>query len=213
MPTRRQFIKWLTTAAGLTLAGWTRVRTALAEIAKKILPPGTDPGSLFHENPEYLDTRNLQVMPVNRFGTMGDTDQQIDPDTWRLEVDGKVARQLSLSLEQLHGLPAVERNVLLICPGFFSNHGAWRGVSLAALLKEAGVLPGADRLRIYGKSPFGDKKEVFTRAEAETDQVFLAYSVNGQLLPVEHGFPLRVVAEGHWGAEWVKYVYRIKVEG
>ncbi|MCF8051214.1 MAG: molybdopterin-dependent oxidoreductase [Desulfobacterales bacterium] len=213
MPTRRQFIKWLTAAAGLTLAGWTRVRMALAEIAKKILPPGTDPGSLFHENPEYLDTRNLKVMPVNRFGTMGDTDQQIDPGTWRLEVDGKVARPLSLTLEKVHGLPAVERSVLLICPGFFSNHGTWQGVSLAALLKEAGVLPGADRLRIYGKSPFRDKKEVFAREEAETDAVFLAYAVNGRPLPVEHGFPLRVVAEGHWGAEWVKYVYRVEVLG
>lgn len=213
MPTRRQFIKWLTAGAGLTLAGWTRVRTALAEIAKKILPPGTDPGSLFHENPEYLDTRNLKVMPLNRFGTMGDTDQRIDSDAWRLEVDGKVARPLSLTLEQVQALPAVEREVLLVCPGFFSNHGRWQGVSLAPLLKEAGALPAADRLRIYGKSPFGDKEEAFTREEAEAALVFLAYAVNGQPLPVKHGFPLRVVAEGHWGAEWVKYVYRIEVRG
>ncbi|MGD8368425.1 MAG: hypothetical protein PVG78_12355, partial [Desulfobacterales bacterium] len=83
MPTRRQFIRWLTAAAGFALAGWIHIRTALAEVAKKILPPGTDPGSLFHENPEYLDTTHLKVMPLNRFGTMGDTDQKVDPKAWR----------------------------------------------------------------------------------------------------------------------------------
>ena len=211
MPTRRQFIRWLTLAAGVAATGWGRVRTALAEVAKKVLPPGTDPERLFHENPEYLDTRHLELMPLRRFGTMGDTDQKIDPVDWRLAVDGGVSRPLSLPLAQVRARPAVERSVLLVCPGSFSIHGRWQGVSLSALLKEAGVKPGADRVRIYGKSAFGDKKEVFALAEAETDQVFLAYAVNGQTLPQKHGFPLRVVAEGHWGAEWVKYVYRVEV--
>jgi sulfoxide reductase catalytic subunit YedY len=211
MPTRRQFIRWLTAAAGFALAGWTRARSVLAEVAKKILPPGTDPESLFHENPEYLDTTHLAVMPLGRFGTMGDTDLKVDPDAWRLTVDGQVARPLSLTLREVRALPAVERNVLLVCPGFFSNHGRWRGVSLSAVLKTAWTASNADRVRIYGESPFGDKKEVFTLLEAETDQVFLAYEVNGEPLPVRHGFPLRAVAEGHWGAEWVKYVYRVEV--
>jgi sulfoxide reductase catalytic subunit YedY len=213
MPTRRQFIRWLTAAAGFALTGWSRARSVLAEVAKKILPPGTDPGRLFHENPEHLDTSQLKVMPLERFGTMGDTDQKVDPDAWRLVVDGKVARPLSLTLQEVRGLAAVERKVLLICPGFFSNLGRWRGVSLSAMLKTAGADPAADRVRIYGESPFGDKKEVFALPEVQTDQVFLAYEVNGKPLPVKHGFPLRVVAEGHWGAEWVKYVHRVEVLG
>jgi sulfoxide reductase catalytic subunit YedY len=185
----------------------------LADVAKKILPPDTDPERLFHENPEYLDTRHLKIVPLHRFGTMGDTDEKIDPDTWRLVVDGEVNRPLSLTLPQVLALAPVEREVLLVCPGFFSNHGRWKGPSLAALLKRAGVSPEADRIRVYGKSSFGDKKEVFALAEAEADLVFLAYQVNGETLPVKHGFPLRVVAEGHWGAEWVKYVYRVEVLG
>jgi sulfoxide reductase catalytic subunit YedY len=39
--------------------------------------------------------------------------------------------------------------------------------------------------------------------------VFLAYQVNGQALPKKHGFPLRVVAEGYYGGDWVKYVYKV----
>ena len=128
MTTRRAFIKILAAAGGLCLAGWSRVRTALADVAKKILPPDTDPASLFHENPEYLDTRHLKIMPLERFGTMGDTDQKIDRDTWRLVLDGEVGRPLSLTLHQVLALDAVEREVLLVCPGFFSNHGRWKGL-------------------------------------------------------------------------------------
>ena len=45
-----------------------------------------------------------------------------------------------------------------------------------------------------------------------SDTVFLAYGVNGKTLPQEHGFPLRVVAEGTYGSDWVKYVYGLEVE-
>ncbi|MBW2515672.1 MAG: molybdopterin-dependent oxidoreductase, partial [Deltaproteobacteria bacterium] len=43
-----------------------------------------------------------------------------------------------------------------------------------------------------------------------SDKVFLAYEVNGEKLPVRHGFPLRIVAEDYYGDDWVKYVYRIE---
>ena len=213
MQTRRQFVRWLASAAAAAFSGWRWIKAAAAEAIKKVLPPGTDPERLFHENPAHLDTTHLQVMPLHRFGTMGDTDGTVDPDAWRLVVDGRVARPLSLTLAQVKMTAVVERDVLLVCPGFFSNHGRWRGASLSALLQEAGPAPAADRVRIYGQSPFGDKKEVFSLSEAEADQVFLAYAVNGETLPVKHGYPLRVVAEGHWGAEWVKYVYRVEVLG
>ncbi len=211
MATRRTFIRWAMAAAAFAATGWGGMKRVLAEVARKVLPSGTDPGSLFHENPEYLDTANLKIMPLGRFGTMGDTDEKTNPETWRLKVDGRVDRPLSLTLKQVQAIPAVERNVLLVCPGFFSNFGTWRGASFAGLLEKAGLSPGADRVRIYGKSSFGDKKEVFSLKEAKAGQVFLAYRVNGKTLPVKHGFPLRVVAEGHWGSEWVKYVYRVEV--
>ena len=134
---RREFIRGLLAAAGAVGLGLSRVRDALAEIKKKVLPPRTDPGSLFHENPEYLDTRHLQPMPLKRFGTMGDTDIDVDPAAWRLTVDGAVGRKLSLKTGEIEALPPVERNVLLVCPGFFSNHGTWRGISIRALLERA----------------------------------------------------------------------------
>ncbi len=46
-----------------------------------------------------------------------------------------------------------------------------------------------------------------------SNRVFLAYQVNGEVLPRRHGFPLRVVAEGYYGYDWVKYVRKITVNG
>ena len=57
-----------------------------------------------------------------------------------------------------------------------------------------------------------DKVEKFPIKDVLNDKVFLAYEVNGQPLPRRHGFPLRLVAEGYYGDEWVKYVFKLTLE-
>ncbi|MEJ2102772.1 MAG: molybdopterin-dependent oxidoreductase, partial [Desulfobacterales bacterium] len=54
-----------------------------------------------------------------------------------------------------------------------------------------------------------EKTERFAIEDIRSDKVFLAYNVNGKALPKKHGFPLRAVAEGYYGSNWVKYVYKI----
>jgi sulfoxide reductase catalytic subunit YedY len=114
-----------------------------------------------------------------------------------------------LTYAQLTALPAIEREVLLICPGFFANHGRWKGFSLKRLLQQAEVNHSAARLTIEAR---GQKTARFPLADILSDKVFLAYQVNGRDLPRKHGSPLRVVAEDHYGSDWVKYVDRISVE-
>ena len=214
MPTRREIIKfiarlwlWSTATVGLGLAG---ISDLFAEIKKRILPKNIDPDILRHENPEFLDTRNLEVMPLEAFGTMGDKDAPFNPDTWRLMVSGAVHRSLELTYNEVLALPPIVREVLLVCPGVFANHGKWKGVSFLELMKKADPLANASKVVVYGYSRFGDRKETFNIQEAKTGQVFLAYGVNDQKLPRKHGFPLRVVAEGHWGSEWIKFVNRVE---
>ena len=60
------------------------------------------------------------------------------------------------------------------------------------------------KIRWEGK----DKEELWKNGE----HFFLAYGVNGKTLPKKHGFPLRVVAEGYYGSDWVKYVYKVSVD-
>jgi sulfoxide reductase catalytic subunit YedY len=186
------------------------IRKAWSEAKRIILPKGTKMSSLVNENPATLDTRNLEVTPVSDFETMGLTDQVVNIDTWRLEVTGEVKKPLDITYSQLTAMPAIERDVLLICPGFFTNHGRWKGISIAELLKLAGADAGITHVSIRGPEGRYAKVERFPMTEIVSDQVFLAYQVNGQVLPRKHGFPLRAVAEDHYGSEWVKFVDHIE---
>jgi sulfoxide reductase catalytic subunit YedY len=176
--------------------------------SRKVLAKGTRRASLIHENPANLDTTNLEITPLEGFETMGPTGRVVDPVAWRLEVAGQVRQPLSFTYAQLTALPAIEREVLLICPGVFANHGRWKGVSIARLLQQTDFDRTAPRLLIEAR---GEKRASFPLADVLSDKVFLAYQVNGTALPRKHGFPLRVVAEDYYGSEWVKYVDRMIV--
>lgn len=213
MQKRRQFLK--TTVACLTGLGISLsplfgvFRMAYGKVKKMILPKDTKRADLISKDPEKLDTRNLEITPLKDFDTMGDTDHDVNLDQWRFEVTGRIKRPQSLTIEEIRNLPSIERNVLLICPGFFANHGKWKGFSLGELLKKANIDESAKLVEVLGPEEFGS--EEFPLEEVLTNQVFLAYEVNGQILPKKHGFPLRVVAEGYYGSYWVKYAYKVRV--
>ena len=169
--------------------------------------------SLVNRNPATLDNRNLDVIPLQDFETMGLTDHQVDLAQWRLEITGAVRKPLKLSYAQLLDLPSVERNVLLICPGFFTNHGRWKGISVMELLKAAAAEQQITHVSFRGPAGRYAKVKRFPIDEIISSNFFLAYQVNGKVLPGKHGFPLRLVAEDHYGFEWVKYVHKIEVFG
>jgi len=188
------------------------VPSAAAFFKRQLLPVGTDPSRLYDEDPKYLDTRNLEITPMIKFDTMGDSQIEVDSDKWRLEVTGDVRKPLQLSYPELLKLPPIKRKVLLICAGLFSYHAEYTGVSLRNLLKMSTAAKEASRLTFYGRTEFiVDKKERFGISEITEDKLMLAYSVNGQPLPRQHGFPLRLVADDHCGNRWVKYVYKVKI--
>ena len=181
-----------------------------AQTKRIILPKGTKMTSLVDKNPAELDTRHLEAIPLADFETMGLTDHEEDINAWRLKITGKVQKPSTLSYKQVLELPAIERKVLLICPGFFSNHGRWKGISVTQLLKLAQPEAGITHVTFRGPPGRYEKTERFPIAAINTDKVFLAYQVNGQRLPRKHGFPLRLVAEDHYGSQWVKYVHEVE---
>jgi sulfoxide reductase catalytic subunit YedY len=177
-----------------------------------ILPNNFPLKDLVDKNPADLDARNLKVTPLDDFKTMGITDHQTDLDTWHLNIEGLVERPFHLTHSQILTLPAIERNVLLICPGFFANHGRWKGISLIPLLDKAKIKDGATFVTFRGPEGPYEKTERFYLKDVLSNKVFLAYGVNGKPLPLKHGFPLRVVAEGHYGFNWVKYVHKVTID-
>jgi len=213
METRRRFMALsISGLTGLALFPLSFVQWVWAETKKVILPKGTKRESLIRRNPAELDTRNLEVTRLKDFGTMGLTDHVVNPDTWRLEVTGRVKKPLKLNYSQIRDLPSIERTVLLICPGFFANHGRWRGISINELLRRAGVRDDCTHVAIGGPRGPGEKVVRYPIGDILSDKVFLAYGVNGKELPREHGFPLRVVAEDYYGYDWVKYADKVTAE-
>ncbi|MEJ2657644.1 MAG: molybdopterin-dependent oxidoreductase [Desulfobacterales bacterium] len=187
------------------------VRLLNAKIQKIVLPKNFPREDLIDKNPANLDTRNLNITSLDDFKTMGITNYQTNLNTWRLRIEGIVEQPFHLSYSQILALPAIERNVLLICPGFFANNGRWKGISLAALLQKAKIKDGATLAAFSGPEGPYEKTESFHLKDILSNKVFLAYGVNGKPLPVKNGFPLRVVAQGHYGFNWVKYVYRVTI--
>lgn len=182
-----------------------------AQGKRRILPGHVKGTDLAQYNPATIDNRNLSLTPIERFGTMGQSDLAVDPARWKLVVDGAVERPLSLGLEQVKARPVLESMVLLICPGVFSFNALWKGLSLGELLQEAKPHAQANRVTIRGVGGAGAKEEHFSLREVLAEEVFLAYQVNGRDLPRKHGFPLRVVAGSHYGDDWVKYVARVSL--
>lgn len=126
----------------------------------------------------------------------------VDPATWRLRIHGQVERELTLSLDDLVGRQLTEAWVTISCVsnpvgGDLVGNAWWSGVRIADLLAEAGVTGDADA--IYQTSV--DGWTCATPLEAVTDDrdAMLAVAMNGEPLPVEHGFPVRMIVPGLYG--------------
>jgi len=158
----------------------------------------------------------------------------VNPGSFRLTIDGHVARPCTLTLEQLRNRPSVSAVVTLECAGNGRalldpraisqpwlrgavGTAAWTGIPLAPLLADAEPLAGAVDVAFAGLDHGieGDVEQDYERglslAEASRPDLFLAYEMNGQPLPPQHGFPLRLIVPGWYGMAHVKWLTRIRV--
>jgi len=147
-----------------------------------------------------------QVDPLTGLHMTG-TPTLIDVAGWRLTVTGKVDRPLSLTYDELRCLPRVEAAPELVCPGFFVDHATWAGAPLSEILALAGVQEGASVIRLISVDGYSTRIEL-SRTLANG---FLAYELQGEVLPVLHGFPVRAVFPGEEGNTWVKWLVGVEV--
>ena len=214
MKTRRQFITWiLKLLANLSLFVTTiraTLKKAWAQTKRFIVPRDTDLSTLRNKDPATLDTSQLEVLPLEAFETMGLKNHAVHLPSWRLIIDGNVSVPTRLPYSEIIKLPSIVRNVLLICPGVFVNHGRWKGISLMTVLNLAQMHTDTTHITVYGPEGPNEKVERFPIEDIRSNKVFLAYHVNGEKMPQKHGFPLRIVAEDYYGDDWVKYVYKIE---
>ena len=159
---------------------------------------------------------------------------RIDSEAWRLEVSGLVRSPLSLSIRDLDALPQTEAVHTLECAGngrgLFKlpstsgtqwDRGAvgnarWGGVRLAAVLQRAGVAPEAKHiwLEAADQAPMPETPK-FLRSipiEKAMEDTLLASTMNGNVLPEQHGAPLRAIVPGWFGMASTKWLLRLRVE-
>ncbi len=150
----------------------------------------------------------LPITPVSKLHTTA-TPPEVNIDEYRLIIDGLVENPLSLTYDELLQYPTVTAVVLLECPGFFTDNAEWTGIPISTLLAEAGVKPEATKVRFHAMDGY---RATLSLELAMKDGVFLAHTVNGQVLPIEHGYPVRLVVTGEYGDQWVKWVNHLEVK-
>src|SRR5688572_10378251 len=173
------------------------------------------------------------ITPIDRFFVRSHVyTPRVDIAQWRLTIDGEVATPVTLTMDDLRRMPSVDLVSVLECagngrgfyepsmPGLQWGHGAvgngrWRGVRLADVLKRAGLNSSPKEVLFNGADvPIGtmpDFQRSIPMAKAVHPATLLAYEMNGETLPIEHGFPLRVVVPGWAGDSWIKWVTSITV--
>lgn len=188
---------------GQLLAGRTRVeatRRDLGGVRPDMPAPPTPPGADFAElgTPTFI-TPNSEFYRID----VNLRAPQLRPQDWRLRIHGMVARELTLSWDDLRSMRSVERPVTMTCVsnevgGPYISTANFTGVMLADILAAAGVREGADQ--IFTTSVDGWTCGTPTETVAEPGrEAMLAYAMNREPLPVEHGFPVRMIVPGLYG--------------
>jgi len=219
-PSRRQALAWMggATAVGVIAAvagniarGGARAVTTVREALKLPAPATTVPpipagaeldipgiSPLITPNAEFYRIDTALVVP------------QVDPASWRLRIHGMVEEEVELTWDELLALPLEESTTTLTCVsnnvgGDLIGNAVWLGCPLRELLARA--RPTADADMVLSTSVDGFTAGTPLEALTDDRDAILAIGMNGEPLPPEHGFPVRMVVPGLYGyvsaTKWV----------
>jgi DMSO/TMAO reductase YedYZ molybdopterin-dependent catalytic subunit len=196
--------RWLTTRASAVAS---RVAAVLPSPAEVLPPlpasvqapvPGMAP--FVTPNADFYRIDTAVIVP------------QVTAEEWTLSFDGMVRRPFTITYAELLEMPMVERDVTIMCVsnpigGDLIGTARWLGTPLLPLLERAGIEPGADQ--IFSTSIDGWTCSTPLDGLAEREPL-LAIAMNGEPLPIEHGFPVRMIIPGLYGfisaTKWVTQI-------
>lgn len=235
---RRSFLQWLGVGSGSALlAGCERGSGGMASGRGPTAAPWVKDPTPFIRHSTNLETRletlHGLITPNDLFFVRNHAPTpEIDPATYRLRVEGDaVERPLELSYDDILDLPSHTLVAYVECAGnwrrFFAEllgraaqggqwgTGAvgcaeWTGTQLATVLELAGVKRSVVDVNLLGLDN-GEFNRPMPIAKALDPDTLLVYAMNGDMLPPDHGFPLRAVVPGWVGSNSVKWVGRIVV--
>ena len=221
--------RWLTgalaTAATAMLAACSQAGTSLAEQARRMGEGLTRRSQRLFIPPDALAPTYSRAEISPDFKANG----SIDPAAsdylalkadgfagYKLVIDGLVERPLALSLADLRTRPAQSQITKHDCVEGWTSIAEWTGVRLETLLDEAGLKPEARYIVFHcfdalNQAEDGERYyESIDLIDARHPQSILAWAMNGEVLPVPHGAPLRLRVERQLGYKHAKYIKRIE---
>jgi DMSO/TMAO reductase YedYZ molybdopterin-dependent catalytic subunit len=179
--------------------------TAMATMREQVQPaPGTRPELTSNEDFYRID---IDTRPP-----------AIDESTWELEVAGLFDNPRNLTLDDLLVYPAVTQPITLSCisnpiGGSLIGTSNWTGARLRDVLKDLRLRPEAQELAIKATDGFYESVAMEDLMDPRT---LLVYGMNGDTLPVAHGFPLRIYIPNRYGMKqpkWITHIEAINREG
>jgi DMSO/TMAO reductase YedYZ molybdopterin-dependent catalytic subunit len=224
---KRQFLRWsLASVGGLMVAGCDRI--AQTSWFPKVLAAGE---SLNHGAQKILLSRKAMAEEFTEADLSPDfrsngTDNPNSPTyqamvknsfaDWSLVIDGLVEKPLKLSLAELHAMPSRTQITRHDCVEGWSAIGKWKGVPLQQILAMARPTPTAQFAVFHCADPMeSDGSSLYYESidldDATHPQTILAYELNGAILPVANGAPLRLRVERQLGYKQAKYLMRIEL--
>jgi DMSO/TMAO reductase YedYZ molybdopterin-dependent catalytic subunit len=191
------------------------VGAVLAVATGGLLRQLTQVATFAYDGMEYRGADVQPITPNDRFYVV--TKNIIDPDpataVWRLEVTGLVDHPTTYTFDEIRGLPSTTQETTLMCisnylGGGLMSNAVWRGLPLRDLLLTAGLQPGIAKVVLHAADGYTDTYSLDKALETTT---FVAYEMNGEPLPVRHGYPVRILTPGLFGEKSVKWVTRIEL--
>jgi len=156
-----------------------------------------------------ITLRQDEITPNDEFFTLSISGTpKVELSTWRLTVDGLVDKPLVLTYENFTNLPKKSVTATLKCVEGPSGRAVWGGVQLKYILDLASVRSEGIEIVFYAVD---DYTTSITLSDALLDDVLLAYEMNGETLPADHGYPVRLVVPDKAGYKWIKWIERIEV--
>jgi DMSO/TMAO reductase YedYZ molybdopterin-dependent catalytic subunit len=171
---------------------------------RTVLPRATTATPVPAQQPFTVAGLTPYVTPTNDFYRIDTalSTPQVDSDGWRLRITGMVDQPFELDYAELLAMDSVEVPVTIACVsnevgGGLVGNAVWQGVALADLLDRAGVQPDASQ--IVGRSVDGFTAGFPTATALDGRTALVAYAMNGEVLPADHGHPARLIVAGLYG--------------
>ncbi len=134
--------------------------------------------------------------------------QEIDPESYTLEVSGRVSNKKNYTLEELAAFSRTEKVVELHCVEGWSVKALWEGIPLMELIEAAKPATDVNTIIFHAQDGYTTSLEL---RFIEENNLIIADRINGVTLPPETGFPFQLVAEQKWGYKWIRWITKIEL--